>query len=56
MKSKYILNDIVLFYKIGYEDVNIRMSDYIAKMRSDRASRITRQNESIANHSDIRKI
>ena len=52
MKSKFILNDLVLFHKIVYEAVNICMPDYIVKMTASSLRRTTRQNECVANNSD----
>ena len=52
MKSKFILNDLVLFHKIVYEAVNICMPDYIVKMTPSRLPRTTRQNICVENNSD----
>ena len=48
MKYKFLLSDLILFYKIVYNKVQIKLPDYVSRIEPQDVKRVTRSNVTIA--------
>ena len=48
MKYKFLLSDLTLFYKIVYNNVKIKLPNYVSRIEPQDIKRVTRSNSSIA--------
>ena len=52
MKSKFLLSDLILFYKIVYNNIKIDLPNYISRIEPQDVKRATRSNISVAEGTD----
>ena len=55
MKSKFLLSDLVLFYRIIHKDVKIELPSHISKIEPQHVKKITRSTKSVHDGSDSLK-